>query len=521
MQKHKKYLALMAIFAVLFASILGWSLMQQQQARENENSYKKAIEMIECGAYEEALEAFRALGYYKESISYFLEAKAKLDKANNDYEYAIELFKDYQYQEAIEIFSRLGNFKDCKEKLDTIREFQYTTAIELFDAKNYEQSYKIFSSLGNFRNCTKMAELSRERMSEAETQEMNYQIAYREYGARNYRSALSLFNQLQDYKDSISMAKKCQKEIYQNYQTIAGGVQHSVAIQNTGKIICTGNNDYGQCDISGWENEDIVSIDCGGVMTIGLKDNGKVLVSTNYRSIKVAEWEKWENIVAVSAGYSYVIGLKEDGTVVGTGHDAGDGQLDVNDWKNVIAVATGWRHTVGLTADGAVYITGFRSASQLRQIANHKEDWSNIIAIAAGGGHNGSKDGNGHTVGLKSDGTVVAVGDNTFGQCNVDEWTDIVAIAAGDSHTVGLRSDGTVLITKKYESNVKLGDEWTDIVAIAAGTEFTLGLKSNGTVLAEGYNYQKQIPEPDTWDNVLIYSDWTSVTGLDIADEHE
>jgi alpha-tubulin suppressor-like RCC1 family protein len=28
-----------------------------------------------------------------------------------------------------------------------------------------------------------------------------------------------------------------------------------------------------------------------------------------------------------------------------------------------------------------------------------------------------------HTVGIKTDGTVVAVGDNSSEQCNVDDWT--------------------------------------------------------------------------------------------------
>jgi hypothetical protein len=50
-----------------------------------------------------------------------------------------------------------------------------------------------------------------------------------------------------------------------------------------------------------------------------------------------------------------------------------------------------------------------------------------------------------HTVGLKSDGTVVAVGDNTHGQCDVGGWTDIIQIGAGIYHTVGLKSDGTVV----------------------------------------------------------------------------
>ena len=50
-----------------------------------------------------------------------------------------------------------------------------------------------------------------------------------------------------------------------------------------------------------------------------------------------------------------------------------------------------------------------------------------------------------HTVGLKSDGTVVAVGDNASGQCNVTGWMDSVQVAAGRYHTVGLKSDGTVV----------------------------------------------------------------------------
>ena len=47
--------------------------------------------------------------------------------------------------------------------------------------------------------------------------------------------------------------------------------------------------------------------------------------------------------------------------------------------------------------------------------------------------------------GLKSDGTVVAVGDNGYGQLNVGSWSNIVQVAAGDYHTVGLKSDGTVV----------------------------------------------------------------------------
>jgi alpha-tubulin suppressor-like RCC1 family protein len=59
-----------------------------------------------------------------------------------------------------------------------------------------------------------------------------------------------------------------------------------------------------------------------------------------------------------------------------------------------------------------------------------------ITQVAAGGDH---------TVGLKSDGTVVAVGRNYLGQCNVGGWMDITQIAAGWDYTVGVKSDGTVV----------------------------------------------------------------------------
>ncbi|QGQ99176.1 hypothetical protein EHS13_32020 [Paenibacillus psychroresistens] len=38
-----------------------------------------------------------------------------------------------------------------------------------------------------------------------------------------------------------------------------------------------------------------------------------------------------------------------------------------------------------------------------------------------------------YTVGLKSDGTVAAVGWNKHGQCDVSGWRDIVAVAVGNN----------------------------------------------------------------------------------------
>ena len=51
-----------------------------------------------------------------------------------------------------------------------------------------------------------------------------------------------------------------------------------------------------------------------------------------------------------------------------------------------------------------------------------------------------------HTVYLRDDGTVAAFGKETDDRCDVEDWTDVIAISA-ESHTVALRSDGTVYAT--------------------------------------------------------------------------
>ena len=115
------------------------------------------------------------------------------------------------------------------------------------------------------------------------------------------------------------------------------------------------------------------------------------------------------------------------------------------------------------------------------------DDWTGVIAVAAG------KE---HTVGLRGDGTVVAVGNNdnndsywaVVGQCEVSYWWGITAIAAGDYHTVALKGDGTVVAVGDNSSGQTNVDEWRGIRAITAGGEHTVGLRSDGTVVAAGEN---------------------------------
>ena len=65
---------------------------------------------------------------------------------------------------------------------------------------------------------------------------------------------------------------------------------------------------------------------------------------------------------------------------------------------------------------------------------------------------------------LKSDGTVTAIGNNYQGECNVQDWTNIVEVAAGCGFTLGLKSDGTVVAVGYDEyAQVTKANSWNDI----------------------------------------------------------
>lgn len=154
-------------------------------------------------------------------------------------------------------------------------------------------------------------------------------------------------------------------------------------------------------------------------------------------------------------------------------------------------VSAGGMHTVALRTDGTVLAVGYNSSGQC-----DVDDWQGIVAVSAGYDH---------TAGLRADGTVVAVGANASGQCDVGEWQDIVAVSAGWSHTVGLRADGTVVAAGRDGFGQCSVSHWQDVVAISAGEDCTFGLRSDGTVISTGRDeYGRRAVED--WQNIVAIS---------------
>ena len=124
-------------------------------------------------------------------------------------------------------------------------------------------------------------------------------------------------------------------------------------------------------------------------------------------------------------------------------------------------------------------------------------------------------DGFDHIVSLKQDGSVVAAGRNDEGECNTDNWTDIIAVATGDGHTVGLKADGSVVVTgDTYGRNQNIM-KWNNVVEIHAIGFTTVGLKSDGTVVAEGDFKEIEYEKIHNWTDIVeVYVDTSSLAGL-------
>jgi hypothetical protein len=199
----------------------------------------------------------------------------------------------------------------------------------------------------------------------------------------------------------------------------------------------------------------------------------------------------------VTSGSTFTAILKDDGTVQKTTISNGPSDFKIEGWQDVKAIAAGDYHIVGLKKDGTVVAAGDNRYGQL-----NVEGWSDIVSVSAGFGH---------TIGLKSDGTVVAVGYNNDKACDVGEWKDIVAVSANGNTTVGLKSDGTLVGTGPNYFDELNFSTWNDIVSVSAGGSHTVGLKSDGTVVATGYIGDNRL-KVEGWQNIVAIAATSATT---------
>ncbi len=107
-----------------------------------------------------------------------------------------------------------------------------------------------------------------------------------------------------------------------------------------------------------------------------------------------------------------------------------------------------------------------------------------------------------HCLGLKVDGSIVAWGDDTYGQCDVPAPNSgFIGVAGGGQFSLGLKSDGSVVGWGRdtfHQCDPPAPN--ADFIAVAGGDTHSIGLKRDGSVVCWGsdYDHKCDVPPPDS-----------------------
>lgn len=164
-------------------------------------------------------------------------------------------------------------------------------------------------------------------------------------------------------------------------------------------------------------------------------------------------------------------------------------------YKNI--VSAGGEHTLGLNEDGTVSAVGNNNYGQC-----DVDKWSGITQVSAGGRH---------SVAVDKNGMAVATGDNKSKQCEVGGWRNITDISAGTAHTVGVKSNGSVVAVGDNKYGQCDIDGWSGIVSVSAGDGHTAALRIDGTAVATGSNEYGQC-NISSWNNLVSVAAGSSFT---------
>ena len=137
------------------------------------------------------------------------------------------------------------------------------------------------------------------------------------------------------------------------------------------------------------------------------------------------EVERWNGIIQVACGFDFVAGLKSDGTLISVGR-----HYRCPTWQGIVQFDAfncyyGNCYTIALLNNGAVKA----------DYTDEVDYWRNVTNVSVGN--------NGYTVGLKSDGTAYALGNDDFVR-EVQSWHNIVEIECKFNHAVAILADGTI-----------------------------------------------------------------------------
>lgn len=251
--------------------------------------------------------------------------------------------------------------------------------------------------------------------------------------------------------DSVGLMTRYADEIkrWKNIVDVSCGYGHVVALDDTGKVLCTGDNTFGQCTLDGTSD----------VKRVFATDRGSIVVLNDGSLKYCGEFfgrsflNNHSDIIDIASSDNILVLLKANGKV--EYYSNGKSYNQVSFFTDIIDIACGNDFIAALSSNGKVYID-----IDNYLIEEEVNNWSDIIAIASGKDYLVAYDGR----------SIVGVGKNSYKQFSSSSTTTQYRLsqvknikAFVDENYVNIQFD-EVLNADSYLIEVDIGTGFSTII---------------------------------------------------------
>ncbi|MFF2887867.1 RCC1 domain-containing protein [Paenibacillus sp. NPDC057967] len=272
-----------------------------------------------------------------------------------------------------------------------------------------------------------------------------------------------------DYRGNTKVPKEVSHAV-----AIAAGSQVSAALTKDGRAIAWGSG-FEKTELQTAPYRDIVGIEAGFDEVYLLRADGSIAVWKEGKVSLLPDMTKLSAMVA--DGEAGALGLTQDGQFVQRSSSYYGGFVPAQAASSITSVAMNDTEYVAVRTDGTLTQWSKFSSPQLKKIPAATKE---IVSV--------SVSSNQHALAVKKDGTVIAWGNNNYGEATVPSGLrNVTAVAAGYEYSLALSQDGKVTGWGNNRLGfIEVPEGLEDVVAIAAGVP-NLAMKKDGTVVAWGY----------------------------------